>query len=78
MEWSDYTVHKKAESHSQLVAPPPLKFVEREMNSFLFGWQGAGLYSRSIKKVEDDIQGALKKVNELTGKHEPFYSNNHS
>ena len=31
--------------------------------------QGAGLYSRSIKKVEDDIQGALKKVNELTGKN---------
>ena len=30
--------------------------------------QGAGLYSRSIKKVEDDIQGALKKVNELTGR----------
>ena len=28
---------------------------------------GDGLYSRSIKKVEDDIQGALKKVNELTG-----------
>ncbi|KAJ7393167.1 26S protease regulatory subunit 7 [Desmophyllum pertusum] len=28
---------------------------------------GAGLYSKSIKKVEDDIQGALKKVNELTG-----------
>lgn len=31
--------------------------------------QGAGLYSRSIKKVEDDIQGALKKVNELTGRN---------
>ena len=30
--------------------------------------QGAGLYSRSIKRVEEDIQGALKKVNELTGK----------
>jgi len=48
------------------------------LNNFFFVWQGAGLYSRSIKKVEDDIQGALKKVNELTGKHKPFYSKKHS
>ena len=30
-------------------------------------FQGAGSYSRSIKKTEEDIQAALKKVNELTG-----------
>lgn len=29
--------------------------------------QGSGQYSRSIKKVEDDIQNILKRVNELTG-----------
>lgn len=28
---------------------------------------GTGQYSRSIKKVEDDIQSILKRVNELTG-----------
>ncbi|RWS01221.1 26S protease regulatory subunit 7-like protein, partial [Dinothrombium tinctorium] len=28
---------------------------------------GTGQYSRSIKKVEDDIQAILKRVNELTG-----------
>ncbi|KAF8787199.1 26S proteasome regulatory subunit 7 like protein [Argiope bruennichi] len=28
---------------------------------------GVGQYSKSIKQVEDDIQGILKKVNELTG-----------
>lgn len=32
--------------------------------------QGVGQYSRSIKQVEEDIQNCLKKVNELTGKHE--------
>ena len=35
--------------------------------STYFILQGAGLYSRSIKKVEEGIQGTLKKVNELTG-----------
>ena len=29
--------------------------------------QGAGSYSKSIKKVEEDIKNSLKKVNELTG-----------
>ena len=29
--------------------------------------QGAGMYSRSIKQIEDDIQASLKKVNELSG-----------
>lgn len=29
--------------------------------------QGSGQYSRSIKKVEEDIQNILKRVNELTG-----------
>ena len=38
-----------------------------ELSSTYFILQGAGLYSRSIKKVEDGIQGTLKKVNELTG-----------
>ncbi|KAI0225690.1 26S proteasome regulatory subunit 7 [Lamellibrachia satsuma] len=28
---------------------------------------GAGMYSRSIKQIEDDIQDIMKKVNELTG-----------
>ena len=30
--------------------------------------QGAGSYSKAIKKVEEDIKNSLKKVNELTGK----------
>lgn len=38
-----------------------------KLSSTYFILQGAGLYSRSIKKVEDGIQGTLKKVNELTG-----------
>ena len=38
-----------------------------ELSSTYFILQGAGLYSRSIKKVEEGIQGTLKKVNELTG-----------
>ena len=31
-------------------------------------FQGAGMYSRSIKAVEEDIQNVLKRVNELSGK----------
>lgn len=38
------------------------------LSSTYFLLKGAGLYSRSIKKVEEGIQGTLKKVNELTGK----------
>ena len=38
-----------------------------KLSSTYFILQGAGLYSRSIKKVEEGIQGTLKKVNELTG-----------
>ena len=29
--------------------------------------QGAGMYSGTIKSVEDDIQATLKRVNELAG-----------
>lgn len=30
-------------------------------------FQGVGMYHRSIKVTEDDIQSVLKRVNELTG-----------
>ena len=29
--------------------------------------QGAGMYSKSVKQTEDDIQAILKRVNELSG-----------
>ena len=29
--------------------------------------QGAGMYSKSVKQTEEDIQNILKRVNELTG-----------
>ena len=38
----------------------------------VFNQQGAGSYSQPIKKVEEGIQSALKKVNELTGSFLPF------
>jgi len=76
--WNDLTSKlKKSDKKLKVVLNNLPKFCEEGMN-FFFVWQGAGLYSRSIKKVEDDIQGALKKVNELTGKHKPFYSKKHS
>ena len=34
---------------------------------FLLYFQGAGIYSKSIKQVEDDIQNVMKRVNELAG-----------
>ena len=37
------------------------------MTNYHLTIQGAGHYSRAIKKVEEDIQGTLKRVNELTG-----------
>lgn len=30
-------------------------------------WQGQGPYTKVIKNIEDDIQKAVKKVNDLTG-----------
>ena len=32
-----------------------------------FMFQGAGMYSTSIKTVEEDIQSVMKRVNELSG-----------
>ena len=42
-------------------------FVMLQMFVILSTFQGAGIYSKSIKAVEEDIQNVLKRVNELTG-----------
>lgn len=63
--WNDLTILWNDPDHRTVW---PDNNVLGRTGHFCFVWQGAGLYSRSIKKVEDDIQGALKKVNELTGK----------